>query len=155
MNEITDFVVRHWELTAAFAVVLIAYLFFELRERSSSCEISVEQTIEMYNHQHGVLLDIRDSAAYNTGHILGAINIERTELEAKLKQLNKYNQKPIIVICNTGSSAPKTVKLLHENGFAQAYSLAGGMGAWRSANLPVITAEAANKSKSKAQDQGL
>ncbi|MEO7009287.1 MAG: rhodanese-like domain-containing protein, partial [Caldimonas sp.] len=44
---------------------------------------------------------------------------------------------PVVVVCPTGSRAPGAVALLKKLGFENARALAGGLSAWRAANLPV------------------
>lgn len=147
MNEIIDFIVRQWQLSALFAAVLAAYLIFELMQTSSNREVSTQQAIEMYNHRNGVLIDIRGEEEFNSGHIPGAIHVAQSDVEAKIKQLHKYTQKPVVVVCGVGKSAPKIATMLQAKGFEEAYCLAGGMSGWVAAGLPVIKAEAANKTK--------
>ena len=152
MNEIIDFLVRHWQLSATFVAVVVAYMVFELMQRTNNREVSTQQAIEMYNHQHGVLLDIRSEEAFNAGHIPGAVHVPQADVEAKIKQLNKYILKPVIVVCGAGKSAPKVAATLHAKGFEQAYCLAGGISGWIDSGLPLIKPEAANKAKRIAQD---
>jgi rhodanese-related sulfurtransferase len=42
-----------------------------------------------------------------------------------------------VVVCATGARASRAVGILHKLGFANARPLAGGLKAWREANLPV------------------
>ncbi|MEO6030690.1 MAG: rhodanese-like domain-containing protein, partial [Burkholderiaceae bacterium] len=44
---------------------------------------------------------------------------------------------PLVVVCPTGSRALRAVATLKSLGFENARALAGGLGAWRDANLPV------------------
>jgi rhodanese-related sulfurtransferase len=51
--------------------------------------------------------------------------------------LPKNKALPLVVVCATGARASRAVGTLHKLGFANARPLAGGLKAWREANLPV------------------
>ncbi len=146
MNEIIDFVVKHWQLSSLLAVLVIAYVVFELRQELGNKQVSSEQAIDLYNHQQAAIVDIRSKAEFSTGHIVGAMHIERKDLESKPKKLQKYAQKPIIIVCVNGKSSATVAKLLQTQGFPQALSLAGGIQAWQAATLPLTTMQSKNDS---------
>lgn len=144
MNEIIEFVIKHWQLTSVFTVLVIAYVIFELKQEIGNKQVSAEQTVDLYNHQQAAIVDIRSTADFNSGHIVGAIHIERSELESKPKKLQKYAQKPVIIVCANGKSSATVAKHLHTQGFPQAVSLSGGISAWLAANLPLTTMHSKN-----------
>ena len=43
---------------------------------------------------------------------------------------------PLVVVCPTGTRAQRAVVLLKKLGFENTTALAGGLAAWRAANLP-------------------
>lgn len=140
MNEILDFLMRHWEMTCLFVVLLVAYVIFEIKQDPGSKEVSVEKAVALYNHEHALILDIRSQEAYAQGHIVGAVNLTADQIDAKIKKLQKYAQKPVIVVCNVGRSSLKVVKTLQSQGISSALSLSGGIAAWQAAGLPLTTA---------------
>lgn len=76
-----------------------------------------------------IMLDIRAEAAYDAGHIPGAINIPLNELGYRLFTLDRT--KDIIVYCNLG--LPRSTiacQVLVNSGFKDVYKLTGGMSAW-------------------------
>ena len=149
MNEILNFFVSHWQLSILFVGLLLVYMGFEFMQNTgSSNEVSPEQAVEMYNHQQALFIDIRSIDDFNQGHIIGAMQISLHELDSKLKKLQKYMKKPVIVVCARGKSSLQGAKQLSAHGFEQAFSLAGGMLAWQAAGLPLITTTPAlNKSE--------
>ena len=129
---------RHWQLTAIFLILLVSYIIFELKYSVSEQKISPQQVINMYNHQQAVIIDIRSKEAYQQGHILGALHVLPTELANKLKKLQKFSTKPVIIVCGIGRESPKFAQSLKKYGFEQVLLLLGGMQAWQAADLPVI-----------------
>ena len=57
--------------------------------------------------------------------------------KANFSALEKYKDKPIIVVCAMGMSAKKVAGNLSKDGFQQVSVLKGGMASWQNANLPV------------------
>ena len=139
MNDILDFIIRHWQLSSLFVALLVAYILFEFKQETSSNAVSPDQAVGLMNHQHAVLLDIRPKETFAAGHILGAQHVDPSEADAKLKRFNKYAQKPVIVVCARGISAVKFAQRLRTLGLAQAVTLAGGMNAWLEAGLPTTS----------------
>ncbi len=150
MNEILDFLMINWQLSGLLVVVMGAYLVFELMQQMMvSDSVSPEEAVVMINHQNAVIFDVRTQQEYAAGHILHAIHIDTTETDSKLKHLNKYSQKPVIVVCAQGKRSALFLKRLKSLGFAEAVNLTGGLHAWQNAGLP-LTAPTVNKHKVKS-----
>jgi len=75
-----------------------------------------------------IILDIRDEAAYDQGHIPGTINIPLKELGYRLFSLDKT--KDIIVYCDVGVRSKVACQILTSAGFKDVYNLIGGMKVW-------------------------
>lgn len=139
MNDILNFCVQHWQASLAFVLLLVGYVIFEAMQTGVGAkQVSPQQAVELFNHKHAVILDIRPKEEFAQGHILGAVQLDVDEADDKLKKLNKYSQKPIIVVCAAGKQAPKFVTRLQPQGL-HAVSLAGGINAWQDAGLPLTT----------------
>jgi rhodanese-related sulfurtransferase len=78
-----------------------------------------------------VLLDVRDRAAYATGHLAGAMNAPVGEIAARAAGLPAG----VLTIFYDQSGDPATLEAvtqaLHEGGVASVYALQGGLDAWR------------------------
>ncbi|HEY1393390.1 MAG TPA: rhodanese-like domain-containing protein, partial [Methylibium sp.] len=53
------------------------------------------------------------------------------------KNLPSNKSLPLVVLCPTGARAGRAAAILRKLGFEKAQALAGGLAAWRDANLPV------------------
>jgi len=73
------------------------------------------------------IIDVRSEEEWNRGHIEGARHIELGGLEKEAKNLP---QKPLAVICQSGSRASIGASLLKKEGFKEVYNVLGGMSAW-------------------------
>lgn len=139
MNEILDFLVSNWQLSVLLIALIAAYLGFEFISQISSNAVTPEQAIELINHQHGVVIDVRTPAEFSTGHILHSVHFDCNESDLKLKRLSKYAAKPVVVVCAHGKRSAAFLKRLQAQGFTQAKTLEGGLQAWRDAGLPLVT----------------
>lgn len=139
-QEIVQFVINHWLLVTAFVVALIALLILEARSKGlgGSSRLTPFQGVNFINNQKAIVIDIRDPKNFEKGHIINAVNIPATELNKSFKELEQYKQQPLIIVCAMGQKSAYFVNKLRKNGYQKVYMLAGGMGAWSNANIPVV-----------------
>lgn len=137
MNDILDFLVQHWQLSGLFVLVLAAYLVYEFMQSNNSETITPDQAVSFINHEHGVVIDVRTPAEFETGHILHAINVDSTEPDSKFKKLNKYAHKPVILVCARGRRSAQCLERMKSQGFTRLYTLGGGLQSWTDAGLPL------------------
>lgn len=121
------------------AVVSGAMLIWPLiaKRFSATKEIGVADAVQLINRQDAVILDVREPAEFKSGHIPNARNIPAGQVGERLKELEKFKSRPILLTCASGSRSGDASSVLQKAGFAQVCSLAGGMGAWQQAGMPV------------------
>lgn len=106
-----------------------------IQKSRSGAALSPTEAVQMMNHQHAVLVDIRDAAAFQAAHIPQARNLPVAEFEKKIASLPK--NKPIILVCEQGRSAVAAAAQLRKLGIAEVTLLEGGLRAWSAAGMPV------------------
>ncbi len=99
--------------------------------------LTPDAAVQLMNHEKAVVVDVCEPAEYAAGHVVGAKNIPLGQLEGKLASQVKNKAVPVIMVCLSGARSNRAVSIAKKLGFEKALSLSGGMGAWRSANLPV------------------
>ena len=83
------------------------------------------EELERLDSSEYLLIDIRDSSAFEYGHIDGAVNIAHDKLcEAELPK-----DKKLIICCRSGIISDQTAEELCDRGF-DAYDLVGGYVDW-------------------------
>jgi rhodanese-related sulfurtransferase len=82
------------------------------------------------------IIDIREKADFDAGHIEGAVN---STLPTILEEAENAESKPIVVACYSGQTAAYAITLLRLSGYKNATFLKWGMSAWNT--------ECANHSK--------
>jgi rhodanese-related sulfurtransferase len=132
-----EFLTQQWILAAALSVVVIMLFMHETRKSGPS--LSPQKAINMVNAEQGVFLDLRDVADYKKGHIVDAVHIPSGKLAERMAELEKYRNKPIILVCKMGQQASAAGKQLKGNNFEQVYKMTGGMMEWSNLQLPTVS----------------
>jgi rhodanese-related sulfurtransferase len=132
-----NFLIENWYLFAA-ALVSGSLLVWPIVTQGASggIKVSAADAVHLINREKAVLIDISEPAEYAAGHAMGARSVPLASLENS-RDLPKNKTLPVVVVCPNGSRALRAVALLKKQGFENARALAGGLGAWRAANLPV------------------
>jgi rhodanese-related sulfurtransferase len=103
----------------------------------ASNEVGTFEAVQLINRRDALVLDVRDTGDYAAGHIANARHVPEAQITDRVKQLEKYRSRPIIVTCSTGSRAPGVSGMLRKRGFSEVFALRGGIAAWRQASLPL------------------
>jgi rhodanese-related sulfurtransferase len=82
------------------------------------------------------ILDVREDYEWQAGHIEGALHVPLDQLPNRLDELDP--DEDLHVICRTGGRSFRATNWLVENGYS-AVNVAGGMGAWLDADLPMVS----------------
>lgn len=139
MNDLIQFAQGHLLLSSAWVAVAAILAFTQFRIMASGPKaLSSQMLTDMVNRENGVVIDIRPKPDFKKGHIHGAINIPASTLKDKVKDLEKYQNTPIIMVCANGISVAGACSTLKKSGLQQVHKLAGGMSSWVGDNLPVV-----------------
>ena len=123
---------------ALFSGVLLLWSLFGNRLRGVN-EVDTAAALQLINHKNALVLDVREQSEYDAGHVLNSRLIPLGKLKQRTGELEKHKDKPIVVVCRSGSRSATACALLGKQGFTQAYNLAGGVLAWQKAKLPLET----------------
>ena len=132
-----DFVKQNIFLVVLAAVSGGMLLVELLRGRTGGGLSPVEATL-LINRENAVVLDVRDAAEFATGHIPNARNIPFAELDGRIGELNKFKNKPVVLVCQSGSRSGKALAALTKAGFEKAQSLGGGLAGWQKDGHPLV-----------------
>lgn len=100
-------------------------------------EVSVQQANGM-SQQGALLLDVREESEYAALHAPQAKLMPLGDVSSRLKEIDAYKDKPVVVVCRSGRRSAKAVAILKEAGFTQVSNVQGGMIAWEQAGLATI-----------------
>ncbi len=107
---------------------------------SQQTNLSVQEFEKAMGEANIQLLDVRTAEEYQAGHLNNALLADwnnETEFAGRAKALDKT--KPVYTYCLSGARSSAASDWLRQNGFT-AYTLTGGINAWRNADKPVVHA---------------
>ncbi len=137
MDRLVEYTGHHPLLVAAAVVAAVLVIAYEARLRAQgSAAVSPQELIRLMN-QGALVLDIRPPDQFAAGHISGARPLPSAEIVRAGDTFKKHKAKPVVVYCDAGSLASSVVRQLAAQGFTKAFSLRGGLTAWRAENLPL------------------
>lgn len=139
MQQFGTFVINHWALFLALAIIIGLLVGTALSDRMLGFkDLRPAEVTRMINQQNAVVLDVREDGDFKEGHIVNAVHVPLSKLEARLKSLEKFRGRPLIATCQAGDRSARACALLRKQGFDHVYKLAGGLAAWREAKLPLV-----------------
>lgn len=137
MDRLLEFLSHHPWLGTATAVAVALIVVYEMRARAEGqFSVSPQELIRLMN-QGALLLDLRPADRYQEGHLAGARQMSGEALLSAGDTLKKHKEKTVVVYDDTGSLSAPAVRQLLAQGFTRAFTLRGGLTAWRADNLPL------------------
>lgn len=121
---------------SVFAAVMLIWPPIS-RQLSGIKEVGVTEAIQLINHKDAVVLDVREDSEYYSGHVPHSRHIPLGALGKRHTELERYKNRPLVVVCRSGARSGSACGMLKKQGFEEVYNLSGGVGAWQQANLPL------------------
>ncbi len=109
------------------------------RQGPSQCipSLSLTEFAQLRGQKGEIVMDVRGSEEWRSGHISGALHFPLVELDRRMNELPR--RRPLIVHCQTGSRAAIAASLLKARGFDDVRLFTGGFAEWSAAGKPVET----------------
>ncbi len=120
------------------AVVSGGMLLFQTL-RGGGDNITIADATLKLNREDALVIDVRETHEWDRGHIPNARHIALGQVGKRMHEIEKFKNRPIIVVCASGNRSSGACGMLKRAGFEQVFNLAGGVGAWSEAGLPVTT----------------
>ena len=136
-----------WAIPVAvvLAAVIIAVILLQKGPSATAAEtladslpanISVSDANQRFT-EGAFLLDVRTPEEWNESHVDGAVLIPLNELDARVSELP--TDQDILIICRSGNRSASARDLLRGYGLKRTTSINGGINAWSSSGLPVVS----------------
>jgi len=130
------FLIDNWMLIAV-ALASGAMLLWPAVQGASAGGLSAAGAVQLINRERAVVVDVSETDEFASGHVSGAKNVPVGQLEQRLPEVVKNKGVPLILVCATGMRAKRALPVARKLGYDKAQVLAGGLKAWKDANLPV------------------
>ena len=121
------------------AVISGGMLIIPMLSGGAAGGISVTEATVLLNREDGIVIDVREASEWMAGHIPHARHMALSQLGGRLAEIDKFKERPIVVCCASGNRSSSACSRLRKAGFQRVFNLAGGIGAWSDAGLPVTT----------------
>lgn len=140
--ELITFLTEQWMLVALF--LALAYTYQWREKAKAGAGLSVHQLTSVVNQGNAQIVDLRDNAEFQAGHIVDAMNIPHAQLQKQLPELERHKNKTLVLVDKLGQHTGHAGRLLRDKGF-EVVRLNGGMAEWTGQNLPVIKGKQGHK----------
>ena len=131
-----NFIIENWYLIL-LALASASMLLWPVLAGGGAAGLSTADAVQLINRQKAVVVDVCGPEEYAEGHVSGAKNVPLAQLQERLPTVVKNKSVPIIMVCSRGARARRAAIMAKQIGYDNAQALAGDLGAWREANLPV------------------
>lgn len=108
---------------------------FNLFRRPAHNDVTAHELAAMLKDDSAIVIDVREPDEFASGHIAGAISMPLSGFQAS--RLPPAMGKSIILTCAAGRRSAMALEKAAAARPDVDTHLAGGMGAWRAAGLPV------------------
>jgi rhodanese-related sulfurtransferase len=108
-----------------------------VRRGAGGPAVNTLEATQLINRQDALVVDVREQAEYAQSHILNSRLLPLSQIEARVGDIEKFKDKPVIVYCASGNRSSTAAALLRKSGFSKVSNLRGGFAAWQQAGLPV------------------
>lgn len=100
-------------------------------------EVSVDEAVQWIEKNQPLIVDLRQPVSFKIAHIPDSINIPYEQLDLMLDAANPFcTKRPVLLICPLGEKSLLVASYLSAIN-VRAFSLEGGIIAWRHQNLPL------------------
>jgi len=97
------------------------------QQGSNDINITAEEFLSLSDTTNTMILDVRTSSEYESGHLENALlmDIYATDFVEKMNKLNK--NKTYYVYCRSGGRSKSAVFMMRKEGIPNAYNIRGGI----------------------------
>jgi rhodanese-related sulfurtransferase len=133
-----QFLENNWPVILVMIVsgAMLVWPFIQGRV-SAVREVGAMEATALINRRNAVMLDVREAKEYEGGRIANAVHLPQSQLASRGHELKKLTARPVIAYCERGQRSRAAAGALTKLGFAEVYTLRGGLRAWSEAGLPV------------------
>lgn len=124
-----------WAISALISGV--ALLVMTVRTKTSGPRLTPAQATQLINREDAQVIDVREQPEWAKGRIAGSRHVPVGQLDQRIGDLEKFKERPLIVVCASGMRSASACSTLRKAGFEKVFALDGGIGAWEQAGLPL------------------
>ena len=136
MLEFNLFLIDYWYFSVPLFFFLFLFAYSEMNKGGK--KIEPNELTRLVNKENAILIDLRKKEDYENGHIMTALSYPHQEFDNQMHELDKFKERPIILVCDMGRNSANIGEKLKKDEFKETFRLNGGMMTWTQENLPVV-----------------
>ena len=136
MLEFNLFLIDYWYFSVPLFFFLFLFAYSEMNKGGK--KIEPNEITRLVNKENAILIDLRKKEDYENGHITTALSYPHQEFDNQMHELDKFKERPIILVCDMGRNSANIGEKLKKAEFEKTFRLNGGMITWTQENLPVV-----------------
>jgi len=135
MNTFFEFISQNYIPVILLLLSILALIVYEGRKGGK--KLTPSEATRKINKEEALVLDLRPSQEFSSGHIAGSINMQEDKLEQHLATKRHPKETPIILVCRTGTNSKKSGISLIKLGYLDVNIIGGGMMSWEGNGMPL------------------
>ena len=135
MNTFFLFISQNFIAVTLLLLSLIALIVYEGRKGGK--KLSPGEATRKINKENALVVDLRSSQEFSSGHIAGSINVQEDKLEQHLITKRHSKETPVVLVCKTGAASKKSGISLMKAGYLDINVVSGGMMTWEGNGMPL------------------
>ncbi len=136
MLEFNLFLIDYWYFSLPLFLFIFLFAYSEMNKGGK--KIEPNELTTLINRENAILVDLRTKEDFDAGHIMSALNYPHQDFENQMHELDRYKERPIILVCDMGRNSANIGEKLKKADFKNTFRLNGGMMTWTQENLPVV-----------------
>ena len=110
-------------------------------------DVNAEKFHQLIEKGDGIIIDVRTTQEFSSGHIIDATNIDyySKDFADKLNLVRK--DVPIYLYCRSGGRSSSAANKMEKLGFTKVYNMLGGIGSWKSVGYKIVKSKKGETSK--------
>ena len=136
MLDFNLFLIDYWYFSLPLFLFIFLFAYSEMNKGGK--KIEPNELTTLINRENAILVDLRPKEDYDAGHIMSALNYPHQDFENQMHELDRYKERPIILVCDMGRNSANIGEKLKKADFKNIFRLNGGMMTWTQENLPVV-----------------
>lgn len=113
-------------------LIMVGVIVFSSHGLKGGPEVSVREAVAMLKSEpRPAVIDLRNRADYDEGHLPGAANVPIADFKTRLPKLTLSKTETVLLVGADDVGAREITKYLYDNGYQGALTLKGGIDAWR------------------------
>jgi rhodanese-related sulfurtransferase len=139
LDRLLEFAQLHPIAFAALAALTVALVANELSRLMTGYKRLTPATLTaLINRDDALVIDVSAATDFDKGRIAGSKNLPLAQFDPAHKLFGGKTDRPVALVCRTGTGSADAAKRLLRAGFTQVHQLEGGLVAWQQAELPLV-----------------